>query len=143
MINDYYTTTTSPCTGEDGTDDEMKGILRFIAGQDFFDYLGGCNKTDLRNHVLGDIYHSQLIEIGPPNGEVKFTDVNQEAYFRSINNYQGFINAKQNRRKVLYAGSNTGLLHAFKSLDGEELWSYKMDSLIPCTTLTTTIECNS
>ena len=124
VINDYYTTSTSPCTGPDGTDDEMKGILRFIAGQDFFDYIGGCNKTDLRNHVLGDIYHSQLIEIGPPNGEVKFTDVNQEAYFRSINNYQGFRNANQNRRNILYAGSNTGLLHAFNAETGREEWAF-------------------
>ena len=33
-----------------------------------------CNKTELRKHVLGDIYHSQLIEVGPPDGDVIFTN---------------------------------------------------------------------
>ncbi len=123
-INNYYTSTTTPCTGDDSTDDEVKGLLSFIAGQDFFDYHGECKTSELRKHVLGDIYHSQLIEVGPPKGDVKFTNVNQEAYFRSINNYQGFRNAKKNRRNILYAGSNSGLLHAFNAETGQEEWAF-------------------
>ena len=80
-----YHSSTSKCGGDDTTDDERDGILRFLAGQDFFDYDGDCDTTELRSHVLGDIYHSQLIEIGAPDGNTQFTHNNQEAYFRTIN----------------------------------------------------------
>ena len=66
----------SNCGGDNTTDDERDGLLRFLAGQDFFDYDGDCNTTELRSHVLGDIYHSQLIEIGAPDGNTQFTDNN-------------------------------------------------------------------
>ena len=74
--------------------------------------------------MLGDIYHSQLIEIGAPDGNTQFTDNNQEAYFRTINNYQAFKSAQQNRRDVLYAGSNSGLLHALNAETGNEEWAF-------------------
>ena len=118
-----YHTSTSRCGGDDTTDDEVKGLFRFLAGQDFFDYDGDCTAQtegndandpgtiELRDHVLGDIYHSQLIEIGAPDGNVEFSANNEEAYFRSINNYQGFKTAQQNRRNVIYAGSNLSLIH--------------------------------
>ena len=114
----------SNCGGDNTTDDERDGLLRFLAGQDFFDYDGDCNTTELRSHVLGDIYHSQLIEIGAPDGNTQFTDNNQEAYFRSIKNYQSFRSLHQNRRNVLYAGSNSGLLHAFNAETGDEEWAF-------------------
>ena len=119
-----YHSSTSRCGGLDETRDERDGLLRFLAGQDFFDYDGDCDITELRDHVLGDIYHSQLIEIGAPDGTVQFTDNNQEAYFRTINNYQAFKNAQKDRRNVLYAGSNSGLLHAFSSETGNEEWAF-------------------
>ena len=122
LIN--YHTSSSNCGGDDTTDDERDGLLRFLAGQDFFDYDGDCDTTELREHVLGDIYHSQLIEIGAPNGNTQFTDNNQEAYFRSIKNYQSFRSLHENRRNVLYAGSNSGLLHAFNSETGDEEWAF-------------------
>ena len=114
----------SNCGGDNTTNDERDGLLRFLAGQDFFDYDGDCNITELRSHVLGDIYHSQLIEIGAPDGNTQFTDNNQEAYFRSIKNYQSFRSLHQNRRNVLYAGSNSGLLHAFSAETGNEEWAF-------------------
>ena len=123
QINNYYTSS-SKCTGNDTTTEERNGILRFLAGQDFFDYDGDCITTELRDHVLGDIYHSQLIEVGAPDGNLKFTDNNQEAYFRATNNYQAFKNSYATRRDVLYAGSNSGLLHAFNAQTGDEEWAF-------------------
>ena len=50
-----------------GTDDDVKGLINFLRGQDYFDYNGGCDITEKRDwegaSVLGDIYHSQIIEI--------------------------------------------------------------------------------
>ena len=125
-----YHSSSSACSGDDTTDDELKGILRFLAGQDFFDYNGDCVTTELRDHVLGDIYHSQLIEVGAPDGNTQFTDNNQEAYFRSINNYQAFKNSYANNRDILYAGSNSGLLHAFNAETGREEWAFLPPLLI-------------
>ena len=79
-IKNYYTST-SFCGGNDGTLEERDGLLAFLSGQDFFDYNGNCDRNEVRNSVLGDIYHSQLIEVGKPDGNVIFTDNNQEAYF--------------------------------------------------------------
>ena len=62
-----------------------------MKGTDYFDYDGDCNVTEVRSHVLGDIYHSQLIEVGPPDASIDFTGTNEEAYYRATNNYQSFM----------------------------------------------------
>ena len=134
-----YHNTTSHCTsiGEDGADDDAEGLINFIRGSDFFDYDGDCNDfggdegiDEVRNSVLGDIYHSQLIEIGPPDANTYFTNTNEESYFRSKNNYQGYAAARAGRQNIVYAGSNSGLLHAFRAnfndfgRGGRELWAF-------------------
>ena len=92
QLTDYHNAN-SHCTdvGENGTEDELEGLINFMKGTDYFDYDGDCNVTEVRSHVLGDIYHSQLIEVGPPDASTFFTDTNQESYFRAKNNYQGFM----------------------------------------------------
>ena len=50
----------------DGTDDDLKGLINFVRGTDYFDYDGDCDVTEVRtksgkNIYLGDIYHSQLL----------------------------------------------------------------------------------
>ena len=109
---------------ETGTNDDLKGLINFVRGQDYFDYNGNCNITEDRAHLLGDIYHSQLVEVGPPDANSGFTDVNQESYWRAKNNYQSFSSGKQLRQNVLYAGSNDGILHAFNATTGEEEWGF-------------------
>ena len=110
--------------GEAGHEDDAKGLINFMKGTDYFDYNGGCNVTEKRQHVLGDIYHSQLVEIGPPDASTDFFGSNEEAYFRSANNYQSFRKNNLARRKVIYAGSNSGMLHAINAEDGKEEWAF-------------------
>ena len=108
-LTDYHNSTSecsidngrSKTVGEDGTDDELKGLINFVRGQDYFDYNGNCNITEFRDHILGDIYHSQLIEIGPPDGNTDFTNNNEEAYYRSLKNYQ-FFKTNMLTEKILY-----------------------------------------
>ena len=95
-----------------------------MKGTDYFDYNGNCNVTEKREHVLGDIYHSQLVEIGPPDASTDFFGSNEEAYFRSANNYQSFRKNNMGRRKVIYAGSNSGMLHAINAANGSEEWAF-------------------
>ena len=127
-IADYHNST-SYCasngyTGDDGTSDDLLGLINFMKGTDYFDYDGDCNVTEVRDHVLGDIYHSQLIEVGPPDASIMFTGANEEAYFRATNNYQSFIQKNASRRNVLYAGANSGILHAINAETGAEEWGF-------------------
>ncbi len=54
---------------------------------------------------LGDIFHSSPVLVGRPNNFAFFTS--------NLNGYQDFLNTYGKRRRVLYVGSNDGLLHAF------------------------------
>ena len=137
-IPDYHHST-SHCAnvGEDGSHDDEIGLINFIKGSDYFDYDGDCDVLgqvgvdEVREKVLGDIYHSQLIEIGPPDGDIEFTNTNEETYYRFKNNYYGFKAKHRERTPVVYAGANSGLLHAFfaGTIDppergGREMWAF-------------------
>ena len=108
----------------DGTDDDLKGLISFVRGVDYFDYNGNDNITEDRPHMLGDIYHSQLVEVGAPSANTDFISMNQEAYWRSTNNYQSFANEFANRESIIYAGANDGMLHAFNARTGQEEWAF-------------------
>ena len=119
-ISDYHTSSTD-C----GAQDEVAGLILYMRGDDFFNYRGDCSKIDkTRPHVLGDIYHSQLIEVAEPDGNIDFTDTNEEAYWRSINDYQNYKQSYADRKSVIYAGSNSGMLHAINSKTGQEEWAF-------------------
>ena len=115
----------------DGTDDDVKGLINFIRGQDYFDYDADCKLTEKRNHVLGDIYHSELVVVGPPTAETAFTGQNQEAYWRSIKGYDAWAASKSTREEIIYVGANDGLLHAFESATGKEKWAFAPPLLLP------------
>ncbi len=128
-VGDYHNET-SHCGrlghdwAENGTDDDIDGLINFLRGGDYFDYNGDCNITNQRDHVLGDIYHSQIVEIGPPNANYGFIKGNEEAYFRATNNYSSFVSSNSTRRKIIYAGANDGMLHAINASDGTEQWAF-------------------
>ena len=42
--------------------------------------------------MIGDVYHSQLVEVGRPDANLKYSEENEEAFFRAKNNYQNFLN---------------------------------------------------
>ena len=111
---------------EDGDADDAKGLINFIKGQDYFDYDGDCDLAETRDHYLADIYNSQVIVVGPPNADTAYLNKNQEAYFRNKNNYESFAsNVKHSQRtKVIYAGANNGILHAFDANNGKEIWGF-------------------
>jgi hypothetical protein len=59
----------------------------------------------LGGQKLGDIFHSSPVLVGRPNNFAFFT--------ANLNGYQDYLNTYGTRRRVLYVGSNDGLLHAF------------------------------
>ena len=115
----------------DGNIDDQKGLINFLRGKDYFDYNGGCNITEDRGSILADIYHSQLVEVGPPGANTLFTSNNQEAYWRSSKGYAQFKREQNNRTRLVYAGSNGGMLHAFRASDGVEEWAFVPPMVIP------------
>ena len=118
--------------GLDTNADDIKGLINFVRGKDYFAY-GGCTNIDnVRASVLGDIYHSQIIEVGNPKANTDFTSTNQEAYWRYVNNYNTWANSIV-RDDVMYFGANDGALHAVRTGTGniryggnvgQELWAF-------------------
>ena len=106
--------------GLDTNADDIKGLINFVRGKDYFAY-GGCDNTNnVRASVLGDIYHSQIIEVGRPKANTNFTSTHQEAYWRYINNYDTWARTVV-RDDVMYFGANDGALHAVRTGSGLSL----------------------
>lgn len=108
----------------DGTDDDLKGLISFVRGTDYFDYDADCNLTEERENPMGDVYHSQLVTVGPPSAETAFSSENQESYWRSTKGYDAWAETQRNRKTMLYVGSNSGLVHALNADSGIEEWGF-------------------
>ena len=115
------------------TDTQVENLINFVRGVDTFDQDADNNTTE-SIHKLADIYHSELIVVGAPEGTNSATGnsnhLKTDSYYRHQNNYNNFKNGSscggpcKNRTEVVIAGSNNGILHAFRTSDGEELWGY-------------------
>jgi len=115
------------------TDTEVENLINFIRGVDVYDQDSDNNKTE-SIHKLADIYHSELIVVGKPDAPAvddgSINSQKKDSYYRSQNNYNNFKNGSScggpcaNRKEVVYAGANNGILHAFDASSGEELWGY-------------------
>ena len=115
------------------TDTQVDNLINFIRGVDTYDQDGDNNTTE-EIHKLADIYNSDLIVVGKPDASVADTGNSNfnktDAYYRAQNGYNTFVSNKcgsnscSQRTEVVIAGANNGILHAFKSSDGEELWGY-------------------
>ena len=65
-VLDYHNTssycmeTKNKTFGEDGTDDDVEGLINFVRGKDYFDYNGDCNITEDRAHMSVSYTHLTL-----------------------------------------------------------------------------------
>lgn len=89
------------------TQDQASKFIKWALGSDEWD-----EATTDERYKLGDIYHSSLVEIGPPRGN------------NSHKLYMQFKEANANRKKLVYVQANDGMLHAFKADTGEEEWAF-------------------
>ena len=115
------------------TDTQVDNLINFIRGIDTYDQDADNNKTE-SIHKLADIYHSELIVVGAPDASTADTGFanyqKTDAYYRVQKSYDSFKNGSdcggscKYRTEVVIAGANNGILHAFKTSDGEELWGY-------------------
>ena len=79
-------------------------IIDYLRGDDAFDENNNTVYNELRPKVLGDIFHSTPIVVGPPT-----TQLSGES------GYDAFLAqpAIAGRDRVLYVGANDGFLHGF------------------------------
>lgn len=87
-------------------------VIDYVRGVDVNDDNGNNSTTDDRPWKLGDIFHSTPVLVTPPL--LPSRDAS----------YLAFKSARANRTTVLIAGSNDGMVHAFRETDGAELWAF-------------------
>lgn len=111
-------------------------VLNDDDGNWLIDYVRGYNGTNPA-WKLGDIYHSSPVLIGPPSSS--YVDLNLD---RTIDpTFTAFRITYATRDRVLYAGSNAGMLHAFHAGawtgtdydtgTGAERWAFVPPNLLP------------
>lgn len=98
------------------SDAEAAGrLLAYLQGADAFDEDGDGLLSERRDWLLGDLLHARPTVVPyrrfPPNAEAE-------------------SDPAQNRT-VVFVGGNDGMLHAFRDADGQELWSFIPDVLLP------------
>jgi type IV pilus assembly protein PilY1 len=96
-------------------DTERDRLINYVRGIDSYDDDGDLNTTEERSWKLGDIFHSGPVIAGAP----------KRFYFDY--GYSGtgeFYETYKNRTKIILAGANDGMLHAFQASNGYELWAF-------------------
>ena len=90
-------------------------VVGYVSGTDVFDDDSDSNWTERRELVLGDIFHSNPVAVGG----VTLYLINEPGY-GPIGNPAApisFFDQFYARQRVLYAGANDGMLHAFDAGD--------------------------
>lgn len=104
------------------------------AQQNMINYLRGDsslenNKTGgiyrARSTPLGDIINSQPVYVGTPNPNLFYGKT-----FTGSNSYAAFAADKVSRTPVLWVAANDGMLHAFRTSDGVEVYAYVPGAVI-------------
>lgn len=113
----------------------MLGVDNTSARDNVVNYVRGEGHDN--NAKLGDIYHSKPVVVGPPSQF--FFD---EGYSTAVGGTgtESFVKAQATRKRVVYVGTNDGMLHAFlsgtfasgsyDSGTGEEMFGYVPYSLL-------------
>lgn len=95
-------------------------IVAFLKGDDSNEGSGGTNFRQRLGEFLGDIIHSDPVYVGPPRA--RYPDDIEGTSLTQL--YSTFAIANQDRQGLVYVGANDGMLHAFDSETGEELFAY-------------------
>jgi type IV pilus assembly protein PilY1 len=94
------------------TSTERDKVIDFTLGIDSYDEDADSNTTEQRAWKLGDIFHSTPVVVSRPS--MPLNDVS----------YTAFKDNNATRIKIVLAGANDGMLHAFRESDGRELWAF-------------------
>lgn len=93
--------------------------------------------TTIRQSHLGDVFHSDVGYIGPPSKGKQYTP-NIDSVVADSQTFVEFYEATKTRRKVLFVGTNDGILHMLNADDttyvdereaGKEVWGFIPDEV--------------
>ncbi|MEK6589144.1 MAG: PilC/PilY family type IV pilus protein, partial [Nitrospinota bacterium] len=104
------------------TDTESENIINYIRGASISGYRDRTySGTD--QYKLGDIIYSTptVASVPAENYGLIYGD----------KTYSQFFDSWKSRDTIVFIGSNEGMLHAFKSSDGSELWAFIPQNLLP------------
>jgi type IV pilus assembly protein PilY1 len=110
----------------DVPDSDRDKLINHIRGIDAYD-INKNGKTDEKRSpteniwILGDIFHSNPVIVGAPSRF--FDDV-------GFSEPGGFYEENKSRTKIILAGANDGMLHAFNANTGIEEWAFIPPSLL-------------
>jgi type IV pilus assembly protein PilY1 len=93
---------------------EHDNLINWVRGLDAY----SATPTAERAWKLGDIFHATPALVTPPRQALNDAS------------YESFKSANASRTTVLLAGSNDGMLHAFRESDGSELWAFVPPDLL-------------
>ena len=98
---------------------EATDIINYIRGDTTYD---GDKYRDRNNWLLGDIIYSTPVTVGGPKGW--YFDHPYRSEPPEFASYPAYKSAHSNRKTMIYAGANDGMLHAFDSDTGQEEWAF-------------------
>lgn len=104
-----------PASGVTTTAAVRDAVINYVHGKDAFDESGDSSTTDMRSKVFGDIFHSTPRIVAAPS-RVHFAE---DGYGCDLSDATAscFYKSYRTRDRVIYAGANDGLLHAFDAGD--------------------------
>ena len=104
--------------------------LNYIRG-DRSEEIGASSPTynfRARDSRLGDIVHSAPVFVGAPNGP--YPDKDPFGSSTSNKRYSDFVEAKKNRKGIVYVGAGDGMVHGFDTTaSGAEVMAYIPNAL--------------
>jgi len=90
-------------------------------------YIRGESTYNKDNWKLGDIFRANPVTVGTPSYYFKDTLDGANAF---ASHRSGHIRSSSNGLRIVLGGANDGQLHAFKTSDGSEAWSFIPPNLI-------------
>jgi type IV pilus assembly protein PilY1 len=93
----------------DPTPTAREDLMRYLRGYDSYDDDANGVYNETRNNILGDILHSRPLLI----------------------DYVIDYEHPENNVRVIYVGTNEGMLHAIDDADGSEKWAFIPPDLLP------------
>lgn len=115
-------------------------LITYIRGGNPYGETAATSVADDRVWKLAETYNGEPLIVGAPNSPVSLApeDSRIESGFRGNNGYNAFRQSNvcgigitcANRRPIVYAPGNGGMLHAFDWRTGEELWGFVPPQLL-------------
>lgn len=99
---------------------------------DLVDYIRGSTSRELRKP--GGIFRNRTSRLGDiVNSNPVFVRENVDLQYEKlgIDGYRDFVTFKSGRPGLLFVGANDGMLHAFRDLDGQEVFAYVPKAVLP------------